>query len=1011
MKDKFINALTLNERIQVNSDLNDEKLLIETLRNWRSIKNILSNKQFDKMLKAMNISMLDFAKGISCISDKSKATKILEESKWFCTFKESLNLTEDIDVNKYKSEINMFYYIRNFIGLVESRLQYELTVRRSVADKVLINKLCDQYAQTTLFIFQKTFIYELNVARNNRELKGNSSEERFHFFCKLSLKKDKLISIYEKYPVLARLLSVSAINFINNITEFFDRFFLYKSELSELLNCTCDFSVSNITVGKGDTHQNGKCVYEVELSNGACLMYKPKDLRIVPVYNKIITWLNTKDLLYMDNISGLYFEDFAFEVKINPYSCTTKSQVSSYYERFGQLLGIMYILKANDLHMENLFACGEQPIIVDLETLFQQSIFETNPNQITAHELLSMEIADSILSTGLIPAKMTDLNIDLSGLSGDEVELDRKMEKIVDIGLDTMKIEEETVRLSPADNIVKLHEKKSDYKLYNDAIMNGFNAVVKVVISNRDKFIQLISKFSGKNVRLLIRNTQNYFRLLDISYHPSSLMNWLDRENIMQNLFNHIIDNAYVNYSEYLDMLKGDIPVFFQNISKTSIYDSRGISIDNFFKISSYNKVCNNIFKLDNVDLQRAIIKVKTGKYVTINKRHYDTKLVNDILQSSKYIYKEKFLQEAIHIGNLIAKNLVIKNDTCSFYTFTYADDLDIQPVDSSLYNGLSGIAIFYYYLYKVSNIPKFKKILSVIVNTLESSIYGNEDMSLITGSNAKLVLYYHLLRDKYDGQLEAKINNIIRNIYENTESFMSYDWIGGISSCISIICDLYNQLKNPLYLECILKLEERMRTIIDNKGEPIIGGFSHGYSSLALVYAKLGYFLNITRFTQKGLEYLAKDNNLFDKESGAWLDMRHKEKTFLCHWCHGAVGIGGSRYFMKKYVHDDNLLNKDISHALSFLRNSFFTNDDTLCHGNFGKTELLLLLSSDDKHYLDEARKLALYLLDIRHGSFLYDHTNNVFNYGLFMGASGIGYQLLRLYDNINVPSILFLE
>lgn len=33
------------------------------------------------------------------------------------------------------------------------------------------------------------------------------------------------------------------------------------------------------------------------------------------------------------------------------------------------------------------------------------------------------------------------------------------------------------------------------------------------------------------------------------------------------------------------------------------------------------------------------------------------------------------------------------------------------------------------------------------------------------------------------------------------------------------------------------------MQSIIDNDPETIIGGFSHGCSSLALVYIKLGHF------------------------------------------------------------------------------------------------------------------------------------------------------------------------
>ena len=43
-----------------------------------------------------------------------------------------------------------------------------------------------------------------------------------------------------------------------------------------------------------------------------------------------------------------------------------------FYIRFGEILALSYILNATDLHMENLIAYGEYPVIIDLETFIQQ---------------------------------------------------------------------------------------------------------------------------------------------------------------------------------------------------------------------------------------------------------------------------------------------------------------------------------------------------------------------------------------------------------------------------------------------------------------------------------------------------------------------------------------------------------------------------------------------------------------------------------------------------------------
>jgi lantibiotic modifying enzyme len=48
--------------------------------------------------------------------------------------------------------------------------------------------------------------------------------------------------------------------------------------------------------------------------------------------------------------------------------CQNQEEIKRYYQRAGQLLCLLYVLGANDCHNENLIACGEYPVLVDLET-------------------------------------------------------------------------------------------------------------------------------------------------------------------------------------------------------------------------------------------------------------------------------------------------------------------------------------------------------------------------------------------------------------------------------------------------------------------------------------------------------------------------------------------------------------------------------------------------------------------------------------------------------------------
>ena len=50
--------------------------------------------------------------------------------------------------------------------------------------------------------------------------------------------------------------------------------------------------------------------------------------------------------------------------------CETEYELQNFYIRFGEILALSYILNATDLHMENLIAYGEYPVIIDLETFY-----------------------------------------------------------------------------------------------------------------------------------------------------------------------------------------------------------------------------------------------------------------------------------------------------------------------------------------------------------------------------------------------------------------------------------------------------------------------------------------------------------------------------------------------------------------------------------------------------------------------------------------------------------------
>ena len=85
--------------------------------------------------------------------------------------------------------------------------------------------------------------------------------------------------------------------------------------------------------------------------------------------------------------------------------CSNEEVARRYYLRAGMLLCLVHVLKGTDFHFENLIACGEQPVLIDVETLMypdpRSSLESRNVTGQTEAENL---LASSVLRTGLLPA-------------------------------------------------------------------------------------------------------------------------------------------------------------------------------------------------------------------------------------------------------------------------------------------------------------------------------------------------------------------------------------------------------------------------------------------------------------------------------------------------------------------------------------------------------------------------------------------------------------------------------
>lgn len=214
--------------------------------------------------------------------------------------------------------------------------------------------------------------------------------------------------------------------------------------------------------------------------------------------------------------------------------------------------------------------------------------------------------------------------------------------------------------------------------------------------------------------------------------------------------------------------------------------------------------------------------------------------------------------------------------------------------------------------------------------------------------------------------------------------------------------------------------------------GRPPISGFAHGAAGVSMA---LGRFHRWAREQPRddlrklgeealdaALEGLAFETGLFDAEAGNWHDPRHGRLLEQSAWCHGAPGIVLGRLELLAALPPDGaparLVRDDLERALELSLKPRVRELDHLCCGNLGVVRVLVRAAEalHEPRWRRAAEDTLGRTLERAHrdGGF---HCGDggtphpVFDPGLLRGTAGIGYTLLTLAGEAPLPCPLCLE
>ena len=894
----------------------------------------------------------------------------------------------------------------------------------------------------------RTVSYEIKKPATAVLLRGDTPEERYSYYTGQILgTPEGILSLYEKYPVLARLHTECAQRFVAYISEIFRNL---DQEMTLLEKCFNNgFRMGRIIefqAGLSDPHNQGKTVCFLEFESGQKILYKPRSLAIDEACNSLVRWLNDIDSqLCFHECEILDMEDHGWVRFVETLECRTLCDVAEYYMRQGFHLALFFLLCGEDFHYGNFIPKGRIPVPIDLEGLMAPGV-HTIPPELPIMDPEFHPLPFTILSSVMIPnwraGADTMIFHEFSGINGrSSRHWPLKFPVWKNLRTDQLKLEHEFPDRSRYDSRPIFQGDRPSVDEYLDELEKGFSQCCTIFMENRDYLLSESSplqRFKGVQVRCMTRDTNDYSDLLFWSSAPDQLVSgaahFIALEMICRRE-SRFGQGLNLVDSEKESLFNGDIPIFTGFTDSCALYLDQKKSIERAVERDAFSQVLQRVRELSVNNCNWQIRLMRTAFRISFEK--------GGKRGAQSVSSKQRFLDNAVLIGDALER-LALKNSRGTVWldlirSSGASTSVSYCNMDPFLLRGTSGTALFMASLYAHTNEERFKILAG---NAFGHTLHVFEKMALemadyeiplsaftgIAGVIYALVEAGRLLNDEFyvDRALDLALEIESRKLSDEP----CPDLMTGSSGVILSLLHLHRvRQDSKIILMCRSLADSIMKCSAGNRGEngwnvpgfhrPLMG-MAHGAAGIALALSRLNKVSPDSRFIKSVENSLEFEKRNFSVEKSDWPNFQSMDAvpSFMKGWCAGAPGFGLARL---RTEHPDPevraIVETDIDRALAA---TLFHLDSGkrhhLCCGESGRICFLLEsgLKRKSTELIEKAMNGGNALIDYYectgHWRFQ-DFNERSIIPGLMNGVSGIGLTLLKLVDSEKTSNVLTLD
>lgn len=846
----------------------------------------------------------------------------------------------------------------------------------------------------------RTLVLELARARKRGDLTGATSDERFLDFTHRLVGGSELADFLAAYPVLARVLGEACRQSVEGHLELLTRLAEDRELITTLLDGEPPGDLVSVEPG-GDPHRGGRSTATLTFADGRKLVYKPRPLDLHRHFSEIVGWLNSKTDAALRTVDVVTRPGYGWLEFIDHKPCDDLAGVRRFYHRQGALLALLYVLDGIDMHNENLIAAGDQPVLVDVETLFHPAMAGTGVlGQDPAHAAL----LDSVSRTALLPLMVVGEYgaADLSGVGGDDGVAPHEVVDWAHAGLDTMHLIRHAAATRPGTNRPVLDGTVAEPRDHEVSLLAGFRTAYEAIAWHRAELLGpagLLARCANDEIRYVARPSRIYAALLDESTHPDALRDTDCHSRLLDLLWDADEELQRVVPAELADLWSGNIPLFTSRPDTRDVWASDGTRLRGVLAAEGLLAVEAKIAAMGEVDhdRQRWVISASLATRPTAV-AHAGT--VTRPGLGTAEADPEQLLAAATDIADeIMAQVLGDNGGPANWLGLELLDDhhWKILPMGAGLTSGYLGTALFLAQIGALTGAEKYSalardairpvpQVLEALAENPGTARTVGAGLHGLGGISYGLSRLENLLLDDPD---VTKWLALSLRLMECTPSddaeFPTYaeGAAGGLTALQGID-------GHPETARLAARYADELVAALapDRRPADAPAGFARGYAGIAWA---LGHHAAAGPRYQEAAQLaaeLARQGN--DLDAG---------------WCSGRAGT--------VLAHLRAGTATDLDAYLRYATERPVLADMSLCHGELGAVEPLLWLAESD-HPATEAvrrRRAGLVLAAVQQYGPQCGTPRAVPSPGLLTGLAGIGYGLLRLGFHGQIPSVLLQE